>query len=252
MTALTWSYAKHYDNAEKKYKEALLDVEHALFPNEEEKILAIANIYNDLSEYVYKPQSQFAKIIAYQNVIVALTGDELSDNVRCKIYSDAQLYQEAIQECTDRIKQQGSSIIDAYLYRADDYKGLGKREEALQDYAVVADSDNSYYRTYAAIEMSVLYTNDPNAMLRTFEKYPFLFDEDYQIRIHGKKVGKHKLSIGYNNRCYAYMQLGEYQKALDDCTTSLKYDNLPDAYQKQQELIKKLSPTPAAPVSRAQ
>ena len=63
------------------------------------------------------------------------------------------------------------------------------------------------------------------------------------------KEGKHNLSIGYNNRCYAYMQLGEYQKALDDCTTSLKYDNLPDAYQKQQELIKKLSPTPAAPTT---
>jgi len=30
------------------------------------------------------------------------------------------------------------------------------------------------------------------------------------------------------------------KKALDDCTASLKYGNLPDAYRKQEELIKRL------------
>jgi hypothetical protein len=47
--------------------------------------------------------------------------------------------------------------------------------------------------------------------------------------------------IAYNNRCFAYMKLGELNKALDDCTMSLKYGRLPDALQKQQELQKLLS-----------
>jgi hypothetical protein len=36
------------------------------------------------------------------------------------------------------------------------------------------------------------------------------------------------------------MQLGDYAKALSDCTESLKYGSIPDAYRKQQELIKRL------------
>ena len=37
------------------------------------------------------------------------------------------------------------------------------------------------------------------------------------------------------------MQLGELKKALDDCTASLKYGAIPDAYSKQLELIRRLS-----------
>ena len=36
------------------------------------------------------------------------------------------------------------------------------------------------------------------------------------------------------------MQLGELEKALDDCTASLKFGSLPDAYRKQAELTKLL------------
>jgi hypothetical protein len=49
------------------------------------------------------------------------------------------------------------------------------------------------------------------------------------------------MAVGYNNRCYAYMELGELQKALDDCTASLKYGAIPDAYRKQQELTRRLN-----------
>jgi hypothetical protein len=40
------------------------------------------------------------------------------------------------------------------------------------------------------------------------------------------------------------MKLGRLQKALEDCTTSLKYGRLPDALQKQQELVKMLKGGP--------
>jgi hypothetical protein len=37
------------------------------------------------------------------------------------------------------------------------------------------------------------------------------------------------------------MELGELRNALDDCTKSLTYGSIPDAFQKQQELVKRLS-----------
>jgi tetratricopeptide (TPR) repeat protein len=69
--------------------------------------------------------------------------------------------------------------------------------------------------------------------LEIFEKYPFVFDASLQP--------PEDLAIAYNNRCFAYMKLGELNKALEDCTTSLRYGRLPDALQKQQQLQKLLS-----------
>jgi hypothetical protein len=34
------------------------------------------------------------------------------------------------------------------------------------------------------------------------------------------------LAVAYNNRCFADMKLGELNKALEDCTMSLKYGQL--------------------------
>jgi hypothetical protein len=42
------------------------------------------------------------------------------------------------------------------------------------------------------------------------------------------------------NRCYAYMELVELENALKDCSASLANGSIPDAYKKQQELIKRL------------
>jgi hypothetical protein len=64
-------------------------------------------------------------------------------------------------------------------------------------------------------------------------KYQYLYDPDV--------TNKQDVEVGYNNRCYAYMQLGELKKALDDCTASLKYGSVPDAYRKQQELTRRLN-----------
>lgn len=41
------------------------------------------------------------------------------------------------------------------------------------------------------------------------------------------------------------MQLGDLKRALDDCTQSLKYGSIPDAFRKQQELVARLNPPTA-------
>jgi hypothetical protein len=43
------------------------------------------------------------------------------------------------------------------------------------------------------------------------------------------------------------MQLGLLKKALDDCTQSLKYGSIPDAFRKEQELMKRLGAAGLSP-----
>ena len=58
--------------------------------------------------------------------------------------------------------------------------------------------------------------------------------------VEGAVESINNLAVAYNNRCYGYMKLGELEKALADCTASLRYDSLPDAYAKQDQIVKML------------
>lgn len=100
---------------------------------------------------------------------------------------------------------------------------------------IAEDGSENYIRDGAVIEMEHI-----NALLgkyavelEIFKKYPFVFDASLQP--------PEDLAIAYNNRCFAYMKLGELNKALEDCTMSLRYGRLPDALQKQQELQRLMS-----------
>jgi hypothetical protein len=106
-------------------------------------------------------------------------------------------------------------------------------DAALDDLTMVADSENGY-RANAAINVSWIYDKQERfkEAIDSLNKYTYLYEE--------KSVGKGNVAVAYNNRCYAYMQTGELRKALDDCTQSLKYGSIPDAFQKQQELVKRL------------
>jgi hypothetical protein len=63
-------------------------------------------------------------------------------------------------------------------------------------------------------------------------RYTYLYDPDL--------TGRDNIAVSYNNRCYAYMQLGDLKKALEDCTASLRYGNIPDAVRKRLELMERL------------
>jgi hypothetical protein len=68
--------------------------------------------------------------------------------------------------------------------------------------------------------------------LASMNQHAYLFDAELQP--------PHDLAVAYNNRCFAHMKLGQLKEALDDCTMSLKFDRMPDAFHKQQELLKLL------------
>lgn len=115
---------------------------------------------------------------------------------------------------------------------------------ALAEYGIVTDSANNFFRGEAAIEMSVIHgvKRDFSGELASLDSHPYLFDASLQA--------PDDLAVSYNNRCYAYMKLGRFHKALADCTTSLKYGRIPDAVAKGLRLMKRVglevAPTPPA------
>jgi len=233
LAGYVWFRKDHYENAEKLFKRAFADLSHISFPDEEERDMAQAELYDKLAG-VYNGTREYEKVVIYQTAAEAL-GEMVRpgwSHMKCHALFRLKLYDAAIKDCTAQFKNGGT--IETVYWRAKAHQGLGANEKALQDFRLVAESDHDF-RTNAAIELSVIYarSNDMPHMLQTLNTYDFLYDEAHE---HKKDI-----AIAYNNRCYANMQLGNLPEALKDCTASLRFDSLPDAFQKQQDIIRRLN-----------
>lgn len=223
----SWYLKGFYDNSLKKDLEALQDAEASKFPNEEDKSLAIAGIY----EYIagsYDQLHQYADMIAYEKAAIAVGDKTAYEHLVCYGYYQLKDYDNAVATCTDALAHAPGNM-KALYWRGSAYRDSGRTDAAVQDFTKVADSEDNF-RTSAAIDLSMLYfnRNDNQRALDVLNKYQYLYDPNMS--------SKQDMAVGYNNRCYAHMQLGELKEALDDCTASLKYGSIPDAYRKQQEL----------------
>ena len=227
----SWYAKGFYDNALKKDQEALQDVEEMAFPGEEEKDAAVAGIYESVAAD-YNKMNQYPQMIAYEDAAVMLGGRRDYEHLVCYGYYRLKDYARTITTCTKAIEDKADNI-PAYYWRASAYRDLGRPEAAVQDLTTVAESRHDF-RNSAAIDLSMIYfnRNDDQSALRVLNKYTYLYDPNTDT--------KDNIAVSYNNRCYAYMQLGELKKALADCTASLNYGSLPDAIRKEQELIKRL------------
>lgn len=230
LVAESWYYKGFYDNEISKYKEALSDIRRVPFPDKEDKDVALALTYERLSE-AYARQNQYVDEIAFEKAATML-GVTWDEHYICQGYYELKRYDQAIQACTDAINSTGNSY--AWYWRGEAYHHTGHQNRALADLTKAADLDG-YYAPYAAIAMSMIYFDrDENQdALRVLNKYTLLYDPD--------RTSKSSVAVAYNNRCYAYMKLGDLKRALDDCTASLKYGSIPDAFRKQQELVKLLA-----------
>jgi tetratricopeptide (TPR) repeat protein len=236
ITARVWAKLDNPANVDQKFNEALDDVERMSFPNEDDKDAALGVIYEHMA-WVARTAAQYAKVIAYHDAANAVDGVNHggAQYLKCFAYFKLHHFQEAVEECTHLIDTQ-RNVFYARYYRARSYEGLKQYDAALADFAPIAeDGSENYIRDGAVIEMEHI-----NALLgkytvelEIFKRYPFVLDASLQP--------PEDLAIAYNNRCFAYMKLGELSKALEDCTTSLKYGRLPDALQKQQQLQNLLS-----------
>ena len=230
-TAESWYLKGFYDNALEKDRQALKDIEGTQFPGDEEKYLAIAEIYNSMAR-AYSKIHQHSDMIAYEKAAIALGSKTLEEHFICYGYYKLKVYDKAVRECTKIIDETGN--IEARFWRARTYRDSGQTAAAVPYLRIVADSENGF-RTSAAIDLSVILSqlHDDRGSLTVLNKYTYLYNLNTNVR--------EDIAVSYNNRCYSHMQLGELKEALDDCTASLKYGSIPDAYNKQQELIRRLA-----------
>jgi tetratricopeptide (TPR) repeat protein len=221
-----------YPQALQKDEEALRDLSAFAFPDEEAKDRAYAKLFEALAG-TYNKLNQYDKEIAYETAAVAYGGPSPYEHLICNAYIQMQAFQEAVDACTPFLN--GPDAIESRYWRAAAYHDLNQPDAEAADLRIIADSENMQFRTAALIRLSVYYADrkDYRAMIDLFDAHPYAFDESAQR--------KDDLAVIYNNRCYAYMQLGDLHKALDDCTTSLRFGSIPDAYHKQQELVSRLA-----------
>jgi tetratricopeptide (TPR) repeat protein len=235
ITARVWSKLGNADNVQQKFMEALGDIERMSFPDEDEKDAALAAIYDNMAS-VALSRAQHVKVIAYHDAANAVAGVNHGGPQydKCGAYFQLHHLQAAVNECTQLIDTYRGGV-RAHLYRAWAYESLKDYDAAIADYGPIADdASESGIRAGAVIDIEHIAAlrGQYATELAIFQKYPFVFDTSVQ--------SKENLAIVYNNRCFAYMKTGELKKALDDCTTSLKYGRLPDALQKLQKLQKLL------------
>lgn len=233
LEAFRFYTTRDYVSAEKKYNDALVNIEYMDFPDEEEKYMAIASLYNMLSD-TYIGTEQYLEAIIYKKASIAM-GANIEHGDRhtiCYAYHELGDYAEAIKECTIQVDDYGD--FPSRYWRGYTNGDSGRMSEALKDFVIVADSGN-FLRADAAVSIARVYGNggDMQNVINTFDKYSFVFNEHNQSR--------ENMAIIYYNRCYAYMKLGELQKALDDCDASIKYNKFPSAYDIRQEIIKMMS-----------
>jgi tetratricopeptide (TPR) repeat protein len=230
LTAWSWARAGNNEDAQKKFEEAIQDMAHAQFPNDEERLLQMAVIYSNLGG-VMEQKTQYAEAIAYRIAADALSGVPGNARDACHDYYRLKDYPATIDFCgkiADR-----SNDPEARVWRGMAYEKLGNYALGEKDLMAVAASD-APLRNFAAsnVDWMLAMQEDWKGMMAFFDAHPYRFDEKTQT--------KNNLSLAFNNRCDAYMNLGELQKALDDCNTSLRYGNIPDAVSKQRQLMKRL------------
>lgn len=234
ITARVWGQMGNTSNAARKFREALKDAEQTPFPDEAQKAVALATIFDDMTQFA-EDSSQFIDMIVYQEAENEVGGSNFNDTPyrSCYAYYRMKYFAEAVKECSALINGNGNYLM-AHYWRGEAYGGLRQWDAAIADLSPAADIGDNWIRVGAAIDISVDFgaKGDFAGQLASMNQYPYLFDPTLQP--------PSDLAVAYNNRCYAYMQLGQLQKALDDCTTSLKYDRIPDALHKEQELLKRL------------
>lgn len=232
VVAESWSRKGFYDNALQKDEEALRDIEAMKFPGDEERYLALAEVYEHMSDLAGKLY-RYVDMIAYEEAAIAVGNRTPQDHSVCFAYYQLKDYDNAIRTCTQAIDRWPGHL-PAHYWRGMAYRDKSDADHAEHDLTVVADSQHSF-RSSAAIVLSMVYfgRNDNAAALDVLNRYKYLYDP--------QMTSKQDMAVSYNNRCYAYMELSQLKAALDDCTASLKYGAIPDAFRKQRELIKRLS-----------
>jgi len=241
LAAVTWNHKLLFDNSIAKMEEALHDLESTTFPDQGEKNGEMAYIYNQLAMYSDLKNKYLSRLrqrghlndtyvdmIVYQTAAAMLSKSTRNEHLACYGYAQLRLYEDAIRSCSEVLANDDN--VQAHYWRGIAYRETNQLPAALRDLAAVAGSDDRQWKTSAAIQMSYIYLGmkDFKSLVDVLNEYRFLFDPMYA-------------GFAYETRCRAYMELGELQKALDDCTAALRIVSSPQAQRLQQGLIERLA-----------
>jgi tetratricopeptide (TPR) repeat protein len=234
ITARVWAQMDNPANVDKKFHEALSDVDNTKFPDEADKAQAMAAIFDHMAAFA-DDTSQFIDVIVYQDAANAVGGINHGDTPyrKCYAYYRMKHFAAAVKECSALIEGNGN-YMQTHYWRGKAYEGLGQWDASIADFSPVADGADNWFRVGAALDMSYDFgqKGDYAGQIASMNEHAYLFDTELQP--------PHDIAVAYNNRCFAHMKLGQFREALDDCTMSLKFDRMPDAFHKQQELLKLL------------
>jgi tetratricopeptide (TPR) repeat protein len=235
VTAQVWEKAGYLENADQKFRDALVDIDQTKFHDEAERDLAAKTVLTHLMS-LYRANSQWLNTIIFYDAAESVGGVNFTrePHPKCIALFKLKHYAEAVTECT-RVLQANNYFTGAQFYLGRSYEGLQQWDTALSVLEPVALGADNSFRVGAAIWMSVDYGKKKDFVgeLQSLNEHGYLFDTDMQ--------GPDDLAASFNNRCHALMELGRLQEALDDCNVSLKYGQLPDTIRKHQELVRMLA-----------
>lgn len=231
LVAESWYQKSFNDSALEKDDDALMDIAAVKTLSDEQRDVAAAAVYGHMAK-VYAEMRKYPEMIAAAKAAVALGGRKNEEHLICYGYVQFKDYEAASEACVRAMDSEPTNMRVHYL-RGQIFQAAKKEDEALQEFAMVAESTDSI-RSSGSIALSLIYFDrkDFKGALDVLNKYTYLYNADM--------TGQSDMAVAYNNRCFAYMELGELEKALQDCTASLKYGSIPDAYRKQLELTKRL------------
>jgi tetratricopeptide (TPR) repeat protein len=256
LAAVTWNHQLLLDNSIEKMKEALRDLEAITFADPGERAGELAYIYNQLamysdlkSKYLSRLRQRanlddtYVDMIVYETAAAALSKSARNEHLACYGYAQLRLYEDTIRSCSEVLANDDN--VPAHFWRGIAYRSTKQLPEALRDLGMVADANDHELSATAAIQMSYIYVElkDFKSLLDVIDGHRFLFDPMWA-------------GFAYETRCRAHMELGDLQKALDDCTAALQIVSSPQAQRLQQELIERLGkqkptaaslPSPPAP-----
>lgn len=234
ITARVWEQIGNNAIAEQKFRAALRDAQNTSFSDPTQKDEAVSRILDDMTTFA-DDNSQYINMIIYRKAADEVGGVNHGGTpfAPCYAYYHLRHFRKAVRSCT-RLIESDNNYLESHYWRAKAYEGLHQWDAALADFRPIAEGSNNWFRVGAALDMSYIYgqKHDYAGELASLNGYAYLFNPALQA--------PSDLAVAFNNRCYAYMQLGRLHKALSDCTTSLRYGHIPDAVDKELELIKRL------------
>lgn len=234
---LFWHWRGQDQQALPLYLRAEHDLSNTHFATLDAAVWARARIDDDIAA-IYFDSNDWGDGVRYGEAAARLMGGygaiPTFDRVTCDGLFKLHQYDDALKACATTWAASGDWQARFFLAHAKE--ATGDPHGAMEDYAAVANGPaDMRFRTYSAVEVSILQDNQHQfgQALQALDRWRNLFTPAL--------TSVYNIASYYNDRCYAEMQLGKLQAALYDCKTSIGYQPLPDAVDKEAKIEKMIA-----------